>query len=187
MSDENKPRRLRAIFKNAVTWGAVWGALGTAVAAIFRLSDNIPFGNAILDGIGMGIRIGLVGALAGAAFSTFISLAYRGKNLRDISWVRFGIGGAILAGAFVPAWMETMSILTGGGLVPLRFITDDIVYSTLFGGITAAGTMLLAQRDEEKNPVTVQELLERMEQQSLGAGTPEYRDQDLRARLESRR
>ncbi len=187
MPDENKPRRLRAIFKNAVTWGVAWGALGSAVAAVFRLNDNIPFGNAILDGIGMGVRIGVVGALAGAAFSTFISIAYRGKSLRDISWTKFGIGGALLAGAFVPAWMETMSILTGGGAVPLNLITDDIVLSTLFGGITAAGTMLLAQRDEKKNPVTVQDLLERMEQETLSAGTPEYRETDIRAREELRR
>ena len=181
MSDESKPRRLRAIFKNAVMWGAVWGALGSAVATVFRLNDKIPFLGALLDGIGMGIRIGVVGAFTGAAFAAFISAAYRGRNLREISWLKFGIGGAILAGAFVPAWMETMSLITGGGFVPLKFITDDIVFSTLFGGITAAGTMLLAQHDEAKNPETVHGLLERMETQSLGAGAAEYQDTRIRS------
>jgi hypothetical protein len=175
MSDE-KPRRLWAIIKNAVTWGVTWGALGTAVATVFRLNDKIPFVNALLDGIGMGVRIGVVGAFTGAAFAAFISLAYRGKNLREISPLRFGTGGAILAGAFVPAWMETMSLLTGGGLVPFDLINGDIVYSALFGGITAAGTMIMAQRDEVKNPDTVQDLLERMDTQSLGAGTAGYHD-----------
>ena len=170
MSDENKPGRLRAIFKNALVWGAGWGALGTTVASIFRLNDNIPLWQAILDGIGMGVRIGVVGGLAGAAFAAFISVAYRGKRLAEISWLKFGLGGLILGGLFVPAFLETMSILTGGGFVPLRFITDDILYSALFGGITAAGTMKLAQMDEVKNPVTVQELLEKMEQQTLGPG-----------------
>ncbi len=84
--------------------------------------------------------------------------------------MRFGIGGAILAGAFVPTWMQTMNFLTGGGMVPWNLVTDDIVFSTLLGGITAAGTLLLAQRDETKNPVTVQQLLSRMERESLSAG-----------------
>ena len=62
-----------------------------------------------------------------------------------------------------------MSLLTGGGLVPLNLITYDIVLSTVFGGITAAGTMILAQRDEATNP-TMQEIVERMEPPSLGEG-----------------
>ena len=62
MSDENKPSRLRGIFKNAVVWGAGWGVLGTAVASIIRLTDNLPLWQAILDGIGMGVRIGVVGS-----------------------------------------------------------------------------------------------------------------------------
>jgi hypothetical protein len=160
MSNE-KPRRLWAIIRNAVTWGITWGALGTAVATVFRLNDKIPFVNALLDGIGMGVRIGVAGAFTGAAFAAFISLAYRGKNLREISPLR---------------WMETMSLLTGGGLVPFHLINGDIVYSALFGGITAAGTMIMAQRDEVKNPDTVQDLLERMDTQSLGAGTAGYHD-----------
>lgn len=170
MPDESKGRRLRAVFKNVVTWGVTWGVLGSAVAALIRLSDKIPFGHALLDGLGMGIRIGVVGAITGAAFSTFISMAYRGKRLAEISAARFGTGGAILGGLFVPAWLETMSLLTGGGLVPLHLVSDDFVFSAVFGGITAAGTMMLAKRDEAKNPTTVEELLGRMERQSLGEG-----------------
>lgn len=163
-------RRLRAVFRTAVTWGVAWGALGSAVAALIRLSDKIPFGLALLDGIGMGVRIGVVGAIAGAAFSTFIGVAYRGKRLAEISALRFGIGGAILAGLVVPAWMQTMNLLTGGGLVPLNLITDDIVLSAAFGGIVAAGTMILAQRDEAKNPAPVEDPSDSMEPQSLGPG-----------------
>ena len=90
--------------------------------------------------------------------------------LSEISWLRFGIGGAVLAGLFVPSFLQTMNLLTGGGLVPWSLVFDDAVYSGLFGGITAAGTMILAQRDEAKHPVTVEDLLERMERQSLAAG-----------------
>ena len=169
MSDENKPSRLRGIFKNAVVWGAGWGVLGTAVASIIRLTDNLPLWQAILDGIGMGVRIGVVGGITGAAFAAFISAAYRGKRLSEIHWLKFGLGGLILGGLFVPAFLETMSLLSGGGFVPFNLINDDMVMSALFGGITAAGTMLIAQRGED-SPETTPELLDRMEQPSLGPG-----------------
>ncbi|HEX2602958.1 MAG TPA: hypothetical protein VHL32_12720, partial [Gemmatimonadaceae bacterium] len=48
-------------------------------------------------------------------------------------------------------------------------VTDDMFFSAIFGGITAAGTMILAQRDEAAHPVTVEELLERMERDALAA------------------
>lgn len=176
MSDEGRFPRLRAAFRNALVWAAGWGGLGTAVATAMRIADRIPLGYAILDGIGMGVRIGFIGAIAGTAFFAFISMAYRGKRLSEISWVRFGIGGAILAGLFVPSFLQTMSLLTGGGLVPWHLVFDDLVFSAAFGGITAGGTMIIAQRDEAAHPVTVQDLLERMERQSLGTGgAPEYR------------
>ena len=188
MTDETKkPSRLRAMFKNAVVWGAGWGILGTAVAAVMRLNDNITPLIALLDGLGMGIRIGIVGGLAGAAFAAFISVAYRGQRISEISWKRFGLGGLVLGGLFVPTFIQTMSILTGGGLVPLTHIANDILYSALFGGITAAGTMKLAQLDEEKNPVTAGELLDRMERQSLGAGETPGFAAEQRARATERR
>ena len=170
MADENKPNRLRAFVQNAVIWGTTWGALGTAWASIRRLNDNIPFLNALLDGLGMGIRIGFVGGIVGAAFAAFISSKYRGQRLSEINWVRFGLGGLVLAGVFVPGALQALHYLSDGTFMPMNLITDDMVFSALFGGITAAGTMKLAQMHEEKNPVTVQELLEQMETQSLNAG-----------------
>jgi hypothetical protein len=170
MPNDNTFTRLRATFRNSLVWGVVWGTFGSAVAATMRMIDKIPFGYALLDGLGMGIRIGFVGAIAGAAFFAFISVAYRGKRLSEISWLRFGVGGSIVAGLFVPGLLQSMSLLSGGGLVPWHLVFDDFVLAAVFGGITAAGTMILAQRDEAAHPVTVQELLERMERESLGAG-----------------
>lgn len=187
MPDENKPSRLKAVFRNAVVWAVGWGALGTTWATLRRLGDNIQLPYAILDGVGMGVRIGIVGGIVGAAFATFIISEYKGKRLSEISWLKFGMGGMILAGLFVPVALETLSLLTGGGFVPLRLVTDDIVFSGLFGAITAAGTMKLAQMHEEKNPVTVQALLEQMETQSLGAGAASEITARERARAAERR
>ena len=170
MFKEHTLTRLRGAFTNSLVWGVAWGAIGSGVAAVMRMVDKIPFGMALLDGLGMGIRIGFAGAIAGAAFFAFISQAYRGKRLSEISWVRFGLGAAALAGLFVPSFLQTMSLLTGGGLVPWHLVFDDAVLSAVFGGITAAGTMALAQWDEAKHPTTVEELLDRMERNSLGEG-----------------
>jgi len=63
-----------------------------------------------------------------------------------------------------------MNLLTGGEMVPWNLVGDDSVFSAIFGGITAAGTMLLAQRHEAAYPVTVEDLLDRMERQSLSPG-----------------
>jgi hypothetical protein len=186
MADGNRFRRLRAGLSNSIAWAVIWGSLGTAVASAMRLIDNIPFGRALLDGLGMGIRIGFAGAIAGAAFFAFISVAYRGKRLSEINWVRFGIGGSVLVGLFIPAFLQTMNLLTGGGLVPWHLVFDDLVLGAVFGGVTAAGTMLLAQKDEAAHPVTVEELLGRMERQSLGAGEPLYRTTE-RARSAEKR
>jgi hypothetical protein len=172
MPNEKRFTRLRATFRNSLVWGVVWGGLGSVIATAMRLIDKIPFGYAVLDGIGMGIRIGFMGAIAGAAFFAFISVAYRGKRLSEISWLRFGLGASIVVGLFVPAFLQTMNLLSGGPLVPWHLVFDDLILSAVFGGITAGGTMLLAQRNEAAYPVTVEQLLDRMESESLGAGEP---------------
>jgi hypothetical protein len=182
MSNQNRFTRLRAAFRNSLAWGAIWATFGSGVATIMRLADGIPLGRAVLDGIGMGVRIGVVGAIAGAAFFAFIGVVYRGKRLAEISWVRFGVGATVLAGLFVPAFLQTMNVLTGGEMVPWHLVFDDLVLSAVFGGITAAGTMILAQRDEAAHPVTVEELLDRMERESLGVGDPAFYKKAERSR-----
>jgi hypothetical protein len=54
--------------------------------------------------------------------------------------------------------------------VPFNLINGDMLMAGLFGGITAAGTMKLAQHGVDKDPVTADVLLDEMEQQSLGPG-----------------
>jgi hypothetical protein len=124
-----------------------------------------------------------MGAIVSTAFFAFISVAYRGKRLAEISWMRFGIGGALLAGLFVLAFLQTMSVLTGGSLVPWHLVFDETVFSAIFGGITAPGTTIVAQRHEAAHPVTVEELLDRMERNVLA--TAEATPYRTRERSES--
>jgi hypothetical protein len=180
MSDESKPSRLRAVFKNAVVWAAGWGVAGTGIATLMRLADGISPLPALLDGIGMGVRIGFAGGIVGAVFAAFISVACRGKKLADINWVKFGIGGALFCGLFLPAFLQTMHFLSDGSFMPWSDVNGDALMAAVFGGVIAAGTMKLARHDEAKNPVTAQQLLDKMEQQSLRPG------ETLRAEIAAR-
>ena len=139
-------RRLRGLVRNALVWGAGWSAFSLAVFATLRLAG--VFHASWTQGLGLAARFGIVGAVAGGAFSTIIRLVYHGRRLRDINWVRFGIAGAVVTGVFVPLFLQTMNVLTGDGLVPWRLVLDDALWTAVFGGVVAGGSLRLAQRAE---------------------------------------
>ena len=147
-------RRLRAVLRNAVTWGAAWAAAGGALVAALSLFDPSPgieslperVGLAILSGIGWGVRFGIIGAVIGGVFSSVIRLRYRGRRLADIDPVRFAMLGAVVGGVGVPLFLQTMNVLSGDGPVAWGLVTDDALWATVFGAAAAAGSILLARR-----------------------------------------
>ena len=169
MSDVSLSKRAVGAIKNAIVWGVAWGALGSVVAAMVRLSDGIALPMAILDGIGMGARIGFAGGIVGFAFAAFIALVYRNRRVSQIDPLRFGIAGALLAGIFLPFFMQGMNVLSGDGAVPWRLIASDIVIAVVFGGLTAWSTMKLAQSGAAHD-----ELPEADDRESLASGTPDF-------------
>ena len=98
MDRGNIVRRLRGAVGNAVVWGAAWAGSALAVFGVLRITGVVPQGN-IGDALFVATRFGVVGAIASLAFSGLVRLVYRGRRLSEISWVRFGIGGAVVAGA----------------------------------------------------------------------------------------
>ena len=136
--------RLRAVLRNALAWGAGWSALGFALFTGLRLTGVVhgPW----IGGVGLAVKTGFIGAIAGGAFSAIITFAYRGRRLSDISWIRFGIAGGIIAGVFIPTFLEMMNFLSGTGFIPLRLVLDDAVLSAVFGGAIAAASIKIAQR-----------------------------------------
>ena len=133
--------------RNAVAWGVAWFALAMVTILVLRtVGVVVPARVTLLDAVGMSIKLGVIGGLAGGAFALLISVLYRGRRLSDISWLRFGVGGGILAGLFVPGFLVAANLLTGDGPIPFSAIRGDMIASALFGGIAAGASMWLAQR-----------------------------------------
>jgi hypothetical protein len=138
-------RTLRAVIGNAIVWGASWTGLSLAMMAALRPIGIIPADIGPLDMLGMAVRIGFVGGLAGTAFAGYLRLAKRGRRLPELSALRIGVGSGIAAGVLVPTLMQLASLASGGGFVAWRDINTDIVIVTLFGGIAAGVSVKLAQ------------------------------------------
>ena len=112
MSEESRFPRLRAAIRNSVAWGVVWGGIGTAVASAMRLADNIPFGRALVDGLGMGIRIGFMGGIAQQWMAPFALLLMAG-------------GLALFWG--LAAWLYRLADVRGPGRVVVFSALDNLV------------------------------------------------------------
>lgn len=141
-------RRLRGVIGSAMVWGV---ASGGAFLGAYLAAGALGFlegGLGLLDGIGMAIRVGVMGGIAGGGVSALISLAYRGRRLASIDWRRFGLVSGVATALFVPAFMQTMNVLSGDGMVAWNLIDGDALFMGICGTVIAAGSMKLAQRAE---------------------------------------
>ena len=143
MSAGSARRLLTGVATNGVLWGIAWFALAfVTIIALRTIGVVVPATIGVLDAIGMAIRVGVVGGIAGGVFAAFISLFYRGRRLSEINPVRFGLGGAIVAELFMVAFFA----ITNLGFPPLADVLSDLIVAPLFGGIAAGASMWLAQR-----------------------------------------
>ena len=144
--------RLRGAIGNVLTWGVAWFGIALALFATLLIVGILPSTISWGDVLVYAVRAGIVGAAAGGAFSTVIGLVYRGRRLSEISWVRFGIGGGIVTGLFVPLFLQTMNLLSGDGLVPWGLVLDDGLLTAAFGTVAAGGTLKVAQLADKTLP-----------------------------------
>ena len=160
MDIDNILRRLRGALGTALVWGVGWVAVGLALLATLRVVGVLTFPWA--DLVVFALRIGIVGAVTGGAFSVVIRLLYYGRRLSELSWVRFGIGGGLVTGLFVPLFLQTMNLLSGDGLVPWELVLDDGLWTAAFGGLAAGGSLKLAQLADTVLPAGTQEQTDRL-------------------------
>lgn len=147
MAGGNLLRRVRGLIGNAMVWGTGWAVLSFAILLVMR-----PFGfgpHTWLDLVKGCAMFGVMGAISGTAFSTFIAWWFRGRRLSQISWLRFGIGGGIVTGLFVPAWIVLMRFLSGDAPLAFQHLFTNGLVGLAFGGASAAVTMKVAQLAEK--------------------------------------
>ena len=152
MTIENIARRLIGAARNGMVWGATWFGLAFAtILGLRTIGVVVPPEIGVLDAVGMAIRVGIVGGMTGGAFAVFVSMFYRGRRLSDINWVRFGLGGAVVAELFMLALFFVGNLVTGDGFPALADILSDLIVAAAFGGIAAGASMWLAQRVETRS------------------------------------
>jgi hypothetical protein len=149
MNVKNIVRRLTGAVKNGVVWGATWFALAFGTLLGLRtMGVVVPPEIGVLDAIGMAIRVGIVGGVAGGTFALFISRQYRGRRLSDIDPVRFGFAGAVVSELFMLAFFAIGPLVSGDGFPALGDILSDLVIAAAFGGVAAGASLWLAQRGD---------------------------------------
>ena len=145
MSGHDRFRPLRGAMGNALLWGLGWCLAGLVIVAALLLAGVLPR-DSWAAGVGLAIKMGFWGGLAGGVFSSVIRLAYRGRRLSEISWVRFGLVGGIVTGAFVPVCLQALNVLSGDGPIAWHLVLDDGLWTAVFGAAAAGGSLKLAQR-----------------------------------------
>jgi hypothetical protein len=138
-------RRLRGAVGNAVVWGGAWFTAALVVVMALGITGVVPGGVSWSDAVALALRLGAVGSVAGAAFSALVPLLYRGRRISELSWVRFAIGGGIVAGLFVPVLIVTAGLLSPSSFVTLNSLLVTALLAGCFGALTAGGSLRLAQ------------------------------------------
>lgn len=145
MSVDGRFKVLRALVGNAVLWGFGWFAASLTILTSIYLLKTDPSGT-WLDLLGLAVKIGFWGGIAGAVFSSVISLAYRGRRLSEISALRFAIAGGIVTGLMIPLALQALNIIFGDGPIAWNLVSDDMVLGGVFGFAAAGASLKLAQR-----------------------------------------
>lgn len=127
-------RRIRAAIGVGLTWGAAWFGAGMVLLLIVGVgAADVPFP----------LFFGLLGFLAGAAFSGILGLLAGRRTFDQMSLPRFALGGA-LGGIAIAA---IVNVAAG----PAQ---DLLMVGAVFaaaGAVSAAGTLAIARRAEKRD------------------------------------
>jgi hypothetical protein len=145
-------RRIRGAIGLGLTWAVAWFGAGMMLLLVVGLdAADVPFP----------LFFGLLGFLAGAIFSGVLGILGRRRRFDEMSLPRFAswgaLGGLLLSGILVVAAGPDGEFLVLGPVFALA------------GAISAAGTLTLAKRAQERElldagaqaaePVTTQDEL----------------------------
>ena len=96
----------------------------------------------------LAVRLGIAGSVAALAFAAVVRITWRGRRLRDISWLKGGLLVGLVTGLTFPLFLQMMNVLSGDGLIAWSLVLDDGPFVGLLAAIAAGGTLKLAQRTD---------------------------------------
>jgi hypothetical protein len=141
-------RRIRGAIGNALTWAAAWFGGSLALLGALGLAGLVP-----PIGLGMLLRlslnVGITGFLAGTGFSLFLGTRYGNHQLEDLRVGRVALWGTALSGLLAPA-LSIVTMRFGASGIGLGFLAASAIGAGIFGGLTAGGTIALAQRSARR-------------------------------------
>lgn len=134
-------RRIRAAIRMGLIWGLAWFGAGMVllvVGLVFGVTADVPFP----------LGFGLLGFLAGTAFSGVLGILEGRRRFDEMSLPRFAgwgaLGGFLLTGVFVSV------TALAGDTTPLNSLEILVPVFTLAGAGSAAGVLALARRAEDR-------------------------------------
>ncbi|MGE3614758.1 MAG: hypothetical protein AB7L66_02710 [Gemmatimonadales bacterium] len=143
-------RRLRGAFGMGMTWAVGWAGAGLLIGVVslvlpldwfFRIFDApLP-------------ALAIPGFLAGVLFSLVLAVAGRHRRFSDLSLPRVAAWGAAggLGLSLLPAALAAIGLASLNPELPIWRITLALaIPSTILGALSAAATLTIARRGEER-------------------------------------
>ena len=153
-------RALRGALRNAALWGVAWGTAGFVLWTALRVMGLLPPEAGLRAAAFLATRLAVAGGVAALAFSAVVRLAYRGRRLREINWVKGGLLAGLVTGLVFPLFLQMMNLLSGDGLIPWSLVLDDGPLVGVLAAVAAGGTLKLAQRMDALAQGNVDETLD---------------------------
>ena len=131
-----------------LTWAAAWAPIGT-IFGLLNVAMGTPFFGGGLGLVVVGsLGYAAFGFLAGAAFSVVLRVAEGRSKFDQMSLPRFARYGAVAGGLL--SILALVTQLVAGGAQPAALAIGVVVFSTLLGAGSAAGSLALARRADDR-------------------------------------
>ncbi len=130
-----------------LTWAAGWFGVGAIVLFLVGLAMGVPVGLGLI--VGGSLFYAGAGFLGGAAFSVILGITEGRRRFDQMSLPRFTVWGAMGGGLLSILWVVTLLVAVGAQ--PLALATAFVVLVTLLGAGSAAASLALARRADDRD------------------------------------
>ena len=148
-------RGIRGAIGMGLTWAIGWAGVGLLIGVTSKLFPGLPWWDAFFRVFDAPLpALALPGFFGGVLFSTVLRIAGRDRRFDELSLPRFtawGAAGGILL-SLLPAAMVAIGLASteGSSRGIWEFTAAIIAPLTILGAGSAAGTLLLARRAEDR-------------------------------------